>query len=145
MSDMKFPREMEGLLTPIDGGYHVRDSEDGLYCIDIMRMLYNWRIVRSPKNEGISEHRLVDGGWCFYGHGLDDQGKERTMATAQMRAAMVALVWDGQGDPPMFDRRAHSADGENGEERSGSLGVRGALRNMFRRKPRASLENGEMS
>jgi hypothetical protein len=88
-------------LQPIRGGYHVKTLVDGR-CIDVMQMLYNWRLVisSSPK------HMTIDHGWCYFGHGSDSEGRPRNMSTAFSAALMAALVWDGRGAPPGFDKEA---------------------------------------
>lgn len=90
-------------LTPIDGGWHVKVRDDGLYCIDIMEMLVNYRIVISPVD---SDHQIYAHGWCYFGHGVDETGAVRTMPTAYLAAVAAAMVWDGYGSPPGFDKQA---------------------------------------
>lgn len=100
------PKEIAELVNQeIDGGYHIKDRDDGRYCIDVIKMMYNWRIVRTVK-DGAPDHMFIDSGWCMFGHGVDSSGNERTMETAKRKAIMIALVWDGYGDPPLFDKKA---------------------------------------
>lgn len=86
--------------TPIHGGYHVKDLPDGR-CIDVLQQLYNWRLVLSTP-----EHRIIEHGWCYFGHGRDIDGNVRNMSMAFHSAMAAALVWDGQGTPPGFDKEA---------------------------------------
>lgn len=103
------PKHIADLLTPIDGGFHVRDRADGNACIDVMQMLDGWRIVRSTKGEDVPEHTTLEGGWDFFGTGLDPKtGVQRSMFNAQMRATMVAVVWDGYEEPSMYDRNVRA-------------------------------------
>ena len=93
--------------VPILGGYHVKDTADGQHCIDVMRMLYNWRLVLAPKPPlALREHWVVDAAFCYFGHGVDAQGRERTMEQAYLNALAAAQVWDGTGEPVGYDKRA---------------------------------------
>jgi hypothetical protein len=51
---------MDG-IEPIDGGYRIGETET--HIIDVMRMLYNWRITTTPKHSPLT----YDGGWCYVG------------------------------------------------------------------------------
>ena len=84
----------------IDGGWHIKELGDGR-CVDVMKMLYNYRIVTSPLGRAWNQH-----GWCYFGHGVDSSGAARTMATAKAAAFLAAAVWDGDGDPPGHDKKA---------------------------------------
>lgn len=83
----------------IDGGWHIRELPNGR-CIDIMQMLYNYRVVIS-----LPGHKRMDHGWCFFGFGCDAAGKPRTMETALLTAVAAVGVWDGAGDPPFYDKK----------------------------------------
>lgn len=75
--------ELGVTLTPLEGGYHVKALPDGL-CVDVMRMIFNWRIVRSDDQHHIG----YDRGWCYRGTG-----------TSTLRLAVSqALAWDGADD-----------------------------------------------
>lgn len=93
---METPDEV---VTPIDGGYHIKVRDDGL-CIDVLQMLYNWRIVLSRPDHVTYLHA-----WCYFGHGVDDSGKPKNMETALVAAMMAAKAWDGCGDPPGHDKK----------------------------------------
>lgn len=87
----------------IYGGYHVKNIGGGR-CIDVMRQLYNWRLVIGPSDHdpyGCYEH-----GWCYFGHGTDANGHPRDMATAFLAAIAAAEVWDGHDTPPGYDKEA---------------------------------------
>lgn len=92
------------VLTPIDGGFHVKDLEDG-HCIDVLRMLYNWRIVMSDSGFDGTPHLGIIHAYCYFGFDQDDQGNPRTMETAFIRAVGAALAWDGTGDPANYDKK----------------------------------------
>lgn len=87
--------ETEIPLRQIQGGYHVKDLPDGR-CVDVMIMLWNWRVVRSDQG-----HMGMDRGWCYEGTGP---------ATFQ-RAVVQALTWDGADDtePEGWIKRVASA------------------------------------
>lgn len=84
----------------IRGGYHVKTLPDGR-CVDVLKMLYNWRLVVSEPT-----HRFVASGWCYFGHGEDSEGRVRTMDSAMLAAMLAAKAWDGRGEPPGYDKRA---------------------------------------
>lgn len=93
-------------LEPIDGGWRVKISDDGRHYIDVLRMLYNWRLVTTPIHDQSGYSR----GWCYFGHGdgpFAATGEARTMEIAFRNAVMAAWVWDGSDDsePPGYDKR----------------------------------------
>ena len=87
---------------PIDGGWHVKTRDDGAYCIDILEMMYNYRIVLSPTS---SEHRFYDHGWCYFATGRDADGNVRSRRVALLTTMAIAHQWDGYGDPPGYDKK----------------------------------------
>jgi hypothetical protein len=87
-------------LVEIPGGWHVKDVGNGM-CIDVMRMAYNYRVVLSSE-----EHSFVEAGFCYFGHGVDDNGLPRTMHLAYMRAVAAAVAWDGDEAPEGYDKQA---------------------------------------
>ncbi|MBB5918920.1 hypothetical protein BJY24_007832 [Nocardia transvalensis] len=93
--------------TPIPGGFCVRRLDDDR-CVDVLRMLYNWRLVTTYRPTGVAHdgREGVLGAWCYFGHGVDEAGQRRTMRIAYLRAVAAALTWDGSGDPPGFDKNA---------------------------------------
>lgn len=92
--------------TPIQGGWCIKVRDDGHYCIDVIKMVFNYRVVLSIVEDGRSRHLMADAGYCYYGHGIDESGKPRTMAAAQLAAIAAATTWDGYGDPAGYDKRA---------------------------------------
>lgn len=93
-------------LQPIYGGFHVKDAADGYHCIDVLQMLYGWRLVRCEKFPGEKEHWLLNGAWCYFGAGADDYGLPRTMEQAFVNAVLAAHAWDGSGQPEGFNKVA---------------------------------------
>jgi hypothetical protein len=69
-------------VTPIDGGFRVKETET--HYIDVLRMIFNWRVARSPKECGWSYDRH----WCFAG----------TSFVTLLRAVSAAAEWDGADD-----------------------------------------------
>jgi hypothetical protein len=69
-------------LTPVDGGLRVKETET--HYIDVLRMIYNWRIARTPKDSPMT----YDRGWCYAGTG----------DAALWRAVLAAAAWDGADD-----------------------------------------------
>jgi hypothetical protein len=90
-------------VQQIDGGWHVKVRDDGEFCIDVMQMLYSYRIVISPTEP---QHMLIEHGWCYFGHGVDAEQKPRSMHGAMLAAMTAACAWDGYGVPPGFDKQA---------------------------------------
>lgn len=91
--------------TPLPtGGWCVKTRADQRYCIDVLPMMYNYRVVLSPTQP--TPHQIYDHGWCYFGHGLAADGSPRTMGTALAAAILAAAAWDGYGQPPGFDKQA---------------------------------------
>lgn len=80
-------------LTPIDGGYRVKLSRDGRHYVDVMKMLFNWRVVTTP----VRLPCTYDRGWCYFGTG----------PASFRNAVMAALVWSGSdlSEPAGYDKR----------------------------------------
>ena len=96
---------MNGILTRIEGGYRIKETET--HYIDVVRMLYNWRVVRTPKNSPLTWDR----GWCYSGTGWD----------TLMAAALAAWNWDGGDDtePPGWNKNVQTGEiREPGRERA---------------------------
>lgn len=87
-----------GETYPILGGWHVKVRDDGLYCIDVMAMAFNFRVVLAPIYP--SEHQTYVKGFCYFGH------SGVTMYQARLNAMTAALAWDGYGEPAGYDKRA---------------------------------------
>jgi hypothetical protein len=82
-------------LTPIPGGYRVRETEH--YYLDVMKMLLNWRLVTTYKDDS-GWHR----GWCYYGTGPQ----------ALANAVAAANAWDGSDDtePDGWDKNLQTGE-----------------------------------
>ena len=91
--------------TPLaDGGWCVKIRADQQFCIDVLPMMYNYRVVLSPITS--SRHQTYAHGWCYFGHGVTEDGVPRTMRSAKAAALMAAAAWDGYGHPPGYDKQA---------------------------------------
>lgn len=84
-------------MTPIDGGWCIKVRDDGKACIDVMMMLYSYRVVLSIH----PGHLFIEHGWCYFGH-----GPGRSMAAAKLAAVAAAQAWDGYDAPVGFDKQA---------------------------------------
>ncbi|MFZ2529762.1 MAG: hypothetical protein WAX14_19240 [Rhodococcus sp. (in: high G+C Gram-positive bacteria)] len=93
-------------LEDIDGGWCIKTDPDGTFCIDVVKMMFNYRVLKSPIDRDGSKHLRYDSGYCYFGHGVDSAGNPRTMHTAYHAAMAAAIVWDGTGHPPGYDKRA---------------------------------------
>ena len=76
--------DVEHVFEPIEGGFHVKDLPDGM-CVDVMKMIFNWRIVRSFGRSDAGEHMYMDRGWCYQGTGPE----------TLLKVLLEALLWDG--------------------------------------------------
>lgn len=93
--------------TPIAGGWHIKDADDGEHCIDVLQMMYGYRVVLCDKRPGSKEHWILDGAWCYFGSGEDPEtGLRRSMTQALVNATLAAEAWDGYGEPPGYDKVA---------------------------------------
>lgn len=93
------------VLTPIYGGFHIRERADGKACIDVMRMMYNWRLVLAEIEPGRDVHEGgYIHGWCYFGFETPEH-PGRNMDTALATAVAAALVWDGVGEPVGYDKK----------------------------------------
>lgn len=93
--------------VPIRGGWHVKDAADGQHCIDVLQMLYGWRLVLCDARPGVREHWLLDGAWCYFGAGTDPvTNLPRSMEQAFCNAMLAASAWDGHGAPAGYDKVA---------------------------------------
>lgn len=94
-------------LPAIDGGWCVKVLPDGSACVDVLKMLFNYRVVISPRSAHGAEHpESYSRGCCYFGHGHDVEGAPRSMPGAFLAAVAAARVWGGTGDPHGFDKRA---------------------------------------
>jgi hypothetical protein len=87
-------------LQPCDGGgFRVKETET--HWVDVVPMIYNWRLARTPKDSPLT----YDRGWCYYGTG-----------TASFTAAVLAaMAWDGADDssPDGWDKNAFTGEYAN--------------------------------
>lgn len=86
-------------VTVIPGGFRVKDT--GTHHVDILLMIYNWRVARTSKacDESCDRH------WCYSG----------TSWITLVRAAFAAAEWDGGDDT---DPAGWNKNGQTGEWRA---------------------------
>jgi hypothetical protein len=73
----------------IDGGWRVKASDDGRHYIDVMPMLFNYRVVTTPV---VAPWLLPARHWCYAGKGHG----------ALLRAMAAAMAWSGaDGTEPL--------------------------------------------
>ena len=80
----------------VDGGFLVKETPT--HEIHVLRMIYNWRIARSPKACLLTYDRA----WCYFGTGIVDL----------LRTVQAALDWDGGDDtePAGWDKNASTGE-----------------------------------
>lgn len=80
------------LLDEEGAGFRVGETET--HYIDVVPMIWNWRVCRTPKASPLTYDRA----WCFYGTGV----------ASFTAAALGAKAWDGGDDtsPPGWDKNA---------------------------------------
>lgn len=66
-------------LQPCDGGFRVKETET--HYIEVVRMIYNWRLATTPKHSPMT----YDRSWCYAGTG----------APSFTAAVLAARAWDG--------------------------------------------------
>lgn len=73
------------VLTRIVGGWRVKELD---HCfVDVLEMMWNYRVVRTHKRFGEADEGY-DLGWCYFGKTHQDF----------TRAVLGALLWDGADD-----------------------------------------------
>jgi hypothetical protein len=77
-----FQAALNATITTIDGGYRIKETDT--HYIDVMQMLFNWRITTTPKDMPY----VYDRGWCYQGTNL----------AGFLPAALAAIAWDGSDD-----------------------------------------------
>jgi hypothetical protein len=92
--------------VPIVGGWHVKDADDGIHCIDVLQMMYGYRVVLCDARPGSKPHWILDGAWCYFGTGRDRNDFPRNMTQALANAMLAAHAWDGYGEPAGYDKVA---------------------------------------
>jgi hypothetical protein len=86
-------------VVPSDGGFLVKETET--HRVYVNRMIFNWRVARTPKDCEWSYDRH----WCFAG----------TSFPALVRAVQAAVEWDG-GD--RTEPEGWNKNGQTGEWRA---------------------------
>lgn len=84
-------------VTPLDddaAGFRIKETPT--HYIDVVPMIYNWRVIRVPKACPLT----VDGAWCYYG----------TQINSLLRAVAAAVAWDGTGNPAGWDKNATTGE-----------------------------------
>jgi hypothetical protein len=71
-------------LIPIDGGWRVKTNVAGTHYIDVLAMMFNFRIVETPVDCPL----VYDRYWCYEGRG----------AGSFVRTVLAAQTWDGAPD-----------------------------------------------
>lgn len=84
------------LLTPVDGGFRVKETDR--YYLDVMQMLFNWRLCCTRKDCEL----VYDRSWCYVGR---DQ-------LAFLTAVFAALEWDGSDDTEPVGWNKNNQTGE---------------------------------
>ena len=79
MADASADLAEEMGLQSCDGGYRVKETET--HYIEVVRMIFNWRLATTPKHSPMT----YDRGWCYAGTGL----------RSFMAAVLAAMAWDG--------------------------------------------------
>ena len=83
-------------ILPVDGGFRVKETPD--HWIDVQRMLFNWRVSRTPKSCPMT----YDRNYCYFGTGLE----------TLLRAVAAAAEWDGADDtdPAGWDKNIQTGE-----------------------------------
>jgi hypothetical protein len=69
-------------ITVTDGGFRVKETPT--HWVDVVRMIYNWRVARTSKDAPMTYDRH----WCFAGTGWP----------SLIAAVLAAAEWDGGDD-----------------------------------------------
>ena len=85
-------------LEPLEDCAGFRVGETRTHYIDVIPMIYNWRVCRTPKDMPLTYDRA----WCFYGTG------PQSFAAA----VLGARAWDGADDtsPAGWDKNAMTGE-----------------------------------
>jgi hypothetical protein len=85
-------------VTPVDGGFRVKETDT--HQVDVLRMIFNWRIARTPKDRP----EQYDRHWCYAG----------TSWATLVTAVHAAAEWDAaDGTEP----EGWNKNGQTGEWR----------------------------
>ncbi len=90
-------------MIPIDGGWRV--TETPTHHIDVLAMLFNWRVAETPK----ASPQTIDRFWCY-------AGRDGAVLLSAVTAA-VAWAESGEDEP-----RGWNKSGQTGEWRAPSTG-----------------------
>ena len=84
-------------FTPIPGEPGIRIKELENHYVDVIPMIFNWRVVRRLKDIDI-----YDRAWCFYG----------TTTASFVAACLGAYAWDGTDDtaPAGWDKNVMTGE-----------------------------------
>jgi hypothetical protein len=93
-------------LTVIDGGWRIKTNDAGTHYIDVLSMLFNYRICTTP----IRSLYLTDRHWCYAGKGGD----------VFLRCVLAASAWDGADDTEPV---GWNKNGQTGEWRAPEITV----------------------
>lgn len=85
---------------PIDGGWRIKTNDAGTHYIDILGMIFNYRIALTP----IAQPLETDRHWCYAGRGID----------TLLRVFAAAYAWDGNPDT---EPEGWNKSGQTGEWR----------------------------
>lgn len=91
----------------IVGGWHIKMADDGIHCIDVLQMMYGWRLCLGDARPHMKMHQAIDKAWCYFGTGNDPvTGLPRSMEQAFVNAMLAAQAWDGYGEPAGYNKVA---------------------------------------
>lgn len=93
--------------TRIPGGYCVK-TLDANRCLDVIDEFYSVRLGITHRDTGAPHtgYESLGRSWRYYAHGQTSAGTPRTKRTAFTAALHAASEWDGDGEPPNFDKVA---------------------------------------
>lgn len=83
-----------------EGLWRVKTSADGRHHIDVVRMIFNWRVATTP----VATPYVFARWWCYKGTG----------PAAFVTAALAALAWDGSDNT---EPAGWNKNGQTGEWR----------------------------
>jgi hypothetical protein len=83
---------------PIDGGMRIKLNDAGTHYIDVLAMLYNYRVVLTP----VDMPMVIVRHWCYAGVDPD----------TLLRAAAAACAWDGALDTEPLGWNKNGQTGE---------------------------------
>lgn len=83
---------------PIDGGWRVKINEQGTHYVDVLEMMFNYRITLTP----ISMPSVYDAYWCYAGKS----------PTNLLRTLLSAAAWSGNlgTDPEGWNKNGQTQE-----------------------------------